>query len=59
MGSNAAIIVNGMAGLLQQLLAYQTALATAAAEDRDLTDEEVVALRQRAVDENAKLAAMP
>jgi hypothetical protein len=59
MGPNAALIVNGMAGILQQLLAYQTALAAAAAEGRDLTDAEVSALRQRAIDANAALAAMP
>jgi hypothetical protein len=59
MMGNTAIAIQAVSGLLQQALAYQMAVQKASSEGRDITDEELVEIRQRAVDENAKLAAMP
>jgi hypothetical protein len=56
---NVAIALQAVTGLLQQALAYQTAVQKAAAEGRDITDDELAELRQRAVDANNQLAAMP
>lgn len=45
---NAAILINASLQALMQLQQYQTTLAKAAAEGRDVTDEEVAAARASA-----------
>ena len=46
---NAALLINASLQLLTQLQQYQATLAKAAAEGRDVTDEEVAAAKAEAM----------
>lgn len=46
---NAALLINASLQALLQIQQYQTALAKAAAEGRDVTDEEVAELKAKAI----------
>jgi hypothetical protein len=49
MGANASILINLSLQALQQVQAYQLAVAKANAEGRDVSDEEVAAAKAQAV----------
>lgn len=49
MGSNAALLINASLQALMQIQQYQSTLAKAQAEGRDVTDEEVAAAKAAAM----------